>query len=92
MDEMLIIYDNLRTQDAGNGKPHLNLPVRTAASIFQRFRKVIAPCIAKMHSLMESSPQGGGESDQHYWDRMMKAYSTNERHQFVFRDCFEFLL
>jgi hypothetical protein len=92
MDEMLVIYDKLRTQEAEDGQPSINLPVRTSASIFQRFRKVIAPCIAKMHSLTETNPQESGENEQQYWDRMMKVYSASERHQFIFRDCFEFLL
>ena len=92
MEEMLTYYDTYRNQEAEVSKGICTLPSRTAASIFQRFRKVIAPSVARIYSLMERTPQNAAEEKPLYWDRLVKTYAATEGHHFVFRDCFELLV
>mmetsp|Transcript_8506 Transcript_8506/g.12422 ORF Transcript_8506/g.12422 Transcript_8506/m.12422 type:complete len:158 (-) Transcript_8506:1096-1569(-) len=84
MEEMLRIYETFPETKA--------LPVRSSTSIFQRFRKVIAPCVVKMHAIAETAPQESGEDKPIYWDRLIKLYFSKERQHFSFRDCYELLL
>ena len=84
MEKMLRIYEAFPETKT--------LPVRTSTSIFHRFRKVIAPCVVKMHTIAENTPKESEEDKTIYWNRLIKLFFSKERQHFSFRDCYELLL